>query len=251
MNNENVNNKKNSNENIIKCPDCQKEVSKNARVCPHCGCPISSKVIPPKKHILIIVIVAILIITLGALISIVLINRKNQAEIKNYQKRLQSTTNLINESVTLTQKCGDLTLKVWSNAINKTNDDATDPYTLDSQIEEGATFEEVWEYIGKDHFYDFNTALSNLYSDTNFSKDVKQIQTTQKQIEEEIKQLANPPEKYKQAYESAKEYYDAYLDLTILVTDTSGSLQTWSSNYNNAVADAKNCLKKMQTYALE
>lgn len=33
---------------IIKCPECQKDVSSNAKSCPHCGNPIDTKVYCPK-----------------------------------------------------------------------------------------------------------------------------------------------------------------------------------------------------------
>lgn len=33
---------------LIKCPECEKEISSKAKTCPHCGCPLESK--EPKKE---------------------------------------------------------------------------------------------------------------------------------------------------------------------------------------------------------
>lgn len=32
---------------LIKCPDCGKEISRKAKSCPHCGCPMENTVICP------------------------------------------------------------------------------------------------------------------------------------------------------------------------------------------------------------
>ena len=67
--------------------------------------------------------------------------------------------------------------------------------------------------------------------------------------EEYVKeQLKNPPAGYEEAYEALKEYYSAYLELTNMATNPSGSLQSYSSNFNEADSNALNCYNAMRLY---
>ena len=63
-----------------------------------------------------------------------------------------------------------------------------------------------------------------------------------------MKDLKNPPEEHQEAYEALKEYYDAYLELTNLATDPTGSLQTFSEAFNAADTEVVNCLNAMELY---
>ncbi len=56
------------------------------------------------------------------------------------------------------------------------------------------------------------------------------IGTTKETVNSLMKELKNPPEEYKDAYDSISKLYDAYISLTNLATDPSGSLQTYSQN---------------------
>lgn len=66
-----------------------------------------------------------------------------------------------------------------------------------------------------------------------------------------MKKLKNPPEEYKDAYESISKMYDAYLSLTNLVTDPSGNYQTYSQNFNNADSETLNCYNALKVYLEE
>ena len=48
--------------------------------------------------------------------------------------------------------------------------------------------------------------------------------------------------------ETIKEVYDAYTKLTNLATSPSGSLQTYSENFNAADSEVVNCYEAMQMY---
>lgn len=52
----------------------------------------------------------------------------------------------------------------------------------------------------------------------------------------------------KDAYDALSDFYDAYLALTGCATDPSGSLQTYSSTFNDADTDTLNAYKAMQQY---
>ena len=63
-----------------------------------------------------------------------------------------------------------------------------------------------------------------------------------------MKKLKNPPEEYKDAYASISELYNAYLTLTNLVISPTGSLQTFSADFNSADNDTLNCYNAMEVY---
>ncbi len=74
------------------------------------------------------------------------------------------------------------------------------------------------------------------------------IEENQKTISSLMKELKNPPEEYEDAYEAISELYDAYISLTNLATDPSGSLQTFSNNFNDADSETLNCYNAMKLY---
>jgi len=63
-----------------------------------------------------------------------------------------------------------------------------------------------------------------------------------------MKNLNNPPDEYKDAYDTVKELYDVYIEFTNLVVSPFGSLQSYTSNYNDADAKVFNNYKAMQLY---
>ena len=74
------------------------------------------------------------------------------------------------------------------------------------------------------------------------------IETNQDTVASLMKKLKNPPEEYEDAYDAIKELYDAYTKLTNLATSPSGSLQTYSENFNAADTEVVNCYEAMQMY---
>jgi len=63
-----------------------------------------------------------------------------------------------------------------------------------------------------------------------------------------MKELTNPPKKYQEAYIILKDFYDAYLELTNLVLNPTGSLQTFTDDFNEADSKVANALKKISIY---
>ena len=63
-----------------------------------------------------------------------------------------------------------------------------------------------------------------------------------------MKKLKNPPNEYKDAYDAISDFYDAYIALTNCATDPSGSLQTYSSTFNDADTNTLNAYKAMELY---
>ena len=63
-----------------------------------------------------------------------------------------------------------------------------------------------------------------------------------------MKSLRNPPEEFSEAYQSLKTMYDAYISFTNLVTNPSGSLQTFSNNFNDTDSKVLNAYNALKLY---
>lgn len=234
----------------IICEECGTEIPQNAKTCPNCGCPvmrdndnteepapqkveITSVNLPAvkksaKKYIIIAIIAAILV---GAAFVVSSIIKSNNSA--KYSKNLKSATTIMLLGASEAEDTGNLIKSVWYNTIYEEYDSKTDKYTRSK----GYGFND-----------DFNDSLSALFSDSDFTEKISNIESNQETVSSLMKKLQNPPEKYKEAYSAIKEYYNAYLDLTGLVTNPTGSLQTFSSNFNNADKETANCYESMKMY---
>ena len=63
-----------------------------------------------------------------------------------------------------------------------------------------------------------------------------------------MKKLKNPPKKYEEAYAVLKTYYDNYMKMTKSVIGPTGSLQTFSEDFNTYDSDTVNSFEKMKLY---
>ena len=239
----------NNSEKILLCKECGREVSSDMATCFYCGCPIqeeenetpqkveiTSVKLPitkkfTKKHIIVITVVFVLII--GSIIvgSIVKSHQLAQAS-ADYYANLQRATRFMLVGAAEAEDAGNLIKSVWYNTIYEERDSETDKYTRDGYL-----------------FYDdFNDSLANLFSDTEFKNQLLEIENSQEEVSSIMRELQNPPEEYQEAYIAIKELYDAYIELTEMALNPSGSLTTYSSNFNNADSEFVNCYKAMDLY---
>lgn len=63
-----------------------------------------------------------------------------------------------------------------------------------------------------------------------------------------MKELQNPPEEHKEAYDALKEFYAAYTELVGCATNPTGNLTSYTSSYNEADQNTSNCYKAMEMY---
>ena len=237
------------------CQECGAELDVEADVCPKCGCPVENekgseavpqqvevtgvKIAKKSKQIIAITAVVLAIVAL-IVVAVVQGQKKKEAEeatkrIEEYSANLEFVTYSMLSGAGDAETCGNLIKKVWYNAIYEERDNSTDKYTRPNGY-----------FVS-----DFNDALQNLYSDSNFSFQISGIQDNQDTVNSLMKKLKNPPDEYEDAYEAVTELYDAYLTLTNLVTDPSGSLQTFSSNFNDADSEAVKCFNGVKMYLEE
>lgn len=241
-------------EEMKKCTECGAELEDGATECPNCGCPVekmndSERQEKPQKvevtgvkltkriKVIIGIVVVLLLVGGATIFGVNQYQKKKAAEkyelsLETYDGNLQSATSYMLLGAIDAENCGTLIRKVWYNSIYKESDSETNIYTK------------------PDGYFvsDFNKALGNLFSDTDFLKKISSIRENQKTAASLMKELKNPPEEYKDAYESISELYNAYLSLTNLATDPSGSLQTYTNNFNEADTETLNCYNAMKLY---
>jgi len=272
---------------LIDCPGCNQKISEKARVCPKCGyvqnqdvsfnskgyklceecgallaeglleCPncgnpiqitneveltqkveVTSIRIPKLKKktkmLILIGIASILVAILGVIFVTSQIDKKNaETYLENYVRNLNLVTYRMLSGAADAETAGNLTRAVWYNSIYQESDSSTDKYTRNSS--------------GK-YYDDFNTALINLFSDSGFTAQIEEIKDNQDVVIDLMKQLGNPPEEYKDAYLVLKDYYDAYYTLTTLAINPTGSLQTYTDNFNEADSDVLKYYNSMELY---
>ena len=63
-----------------------------------------------------------------------------------------------------------------------------------------------------------------------------------------MKQLKEPPKKYEEAYSVLKVYYDNYLKMTKIVISPTGSLNTFSEDFNTYDINTVDSYEKMKLY---
>ena len=236
------------------CMECGAELIEGMSECPNCGCPGEEQLnaqlnekpqkvevtgVKVTRKIKIIIGIAIAVLILGGvtIFGVTQYQKKKAAKeyaesVKTYSDNLELATVTMLKGAGDAEDCGNLIKNVWYNAIYKEKDDETDKYTR------------------PDGYFvsDFNDALGNLFVDSSFSSKIDSIDKNQDTVNSLMKKLKNPPEEYKDAYDALSDFYDAYLALTGCATDPSGSLQTYSSTFNDADTDTLNSYKAMQQY---
>ena len=241
------------------CPDCGAELEEGMYTCPKCGCPIENtietektpqqvevtgvKITKKSKKIIVIATIAVIVAAIIASIG-VQIHKKNvaakvaaeaQKQSEEYGTNLNMAAYSMLSGASDAETCGNLIKQVWYNAIYEKSDSKTDKYTKPKGY-----------YVS-----DFNDALQNLFLDSSFSSQIADINDNKDTVNSLMKKLKNPPEEYKDAYESLSELYDAYISLTNLATDPTGSLQTYSQNFNDADNETLNCYNALKMYLEE
>lgn len=241
------------------CPDCGTELEEGMESCPKCGCPIendaTSEVMPQQvevtgvkvskksKKLIVIGIIAVIAVAISAAIG-VQVHKKNvaakaaaeaQKQSEEYGSNLSLAAYSMLSGASDAETCGNLIKQVWYNAIYKESDSKTDKYTKP----------------GGYYVSDFNDALQNLFSDSSFSGQLADINDNKDTVNSLMKKLKNPPEDYKDTYESLSKLYDAYISLTNLATDPTGSLQTYFQNFNDADSETLNCYNALKMYLEE
>lgn len=235
----------------IFCGECGVEVPQGMEACLNCGCPVENDVETPqkvevtgvslpkrkknKKLFVIIAIVVVVLLGAGLIVGNIIHQKKlaEEARMKEeYLEKLELASYTMLVGAAEAEDAGNLIKSVWFNSIYEESDPTTDKYTRPNG-----------------YFYDdFNDALSLLFFDDDFIVQLDTIEANQEEVAKLMKDLKNPPEEYEDAYDALKKYYEAYTNLTNLAINPSGSLTTFSENFNTADTEVLNCYNTMQLY---
>lgn len=242
---------------LISCPECGREISDKVKACPHCGFPFQSDEetdvasLPPQQVELtgvnlkkkvnwkpVVIGLAILVVGLIVLFSIQRLNKVKaqrdyelafNAYIDDLDLLRLSTISGGAKAETLT----NLTAKVWANSIYEDADSETDKYT---------------RINGNGSFYDdFNTALSKLFSDSSTVSQISNIEGYQDSAKSLMEKIQNPPAGLENCYETATDMYTAFMSLTNLAINPSGSLQTFNQDRNSKINTFLDLYNKLDT----
>lgn len=231
----------------ILCDECGHEILDGCDICSNCGYPVikeqSENESPQKveltavnlpirkkiskKNKIIAIVVAVVVLVASTIGFIVKGNEKNI-----YYDNLESATNLMLSGAADAEETCNLIKSVWYNTIYEKRDSKTDKYTRN-----GYSFND-----------DFNDSLRALFADETFQEQITEIENNQDSVSRLMKELQNPPEEYREAYQAIKKLYDSYIELTNLAANPSGSLQTYSNNFNSADNETVQNYETMKLY---
>ena len=233
-------------EKSVICEECGAVVENGLEECPNCGNPTKAKsdtlqkvevtrirlsqLSSKTKKAIGIGLASLVLVIVAVLIIISIVNKRNA---ENYAKNLDLVTYGMLTGAADAETAGNLIHAVWYNSIYQESDPTTNQYTKRS-------------FGG--YYDDFNDALANLFSDSSFISQIDAIKSNQAVVNGLMKQLVNPPEEYKEAYTVLKDYYNAYYELTTLVISPTGSLQTFTDDFNNADSEVLKYYKSMDLY---
>lgn len=220
-----------SQQNLILCEECGINYEIKSLACPNCGCPNSNikQKKQKRKHkgitIFAVIITLIAIFVFGFSVS------QKVKEIEYYSNMEYVSYTMLNGAAKA-ENTGNLIKSVWYNTIYEKRDSETDKYTMKN---------------GK-FVDDFNVSLSNLFADEKFVSLISEIKLNQSEVTDLMKKLKNPPKKYEEAYTVLKTYYDNYIKMTKSVINPTGSLKTFSEDFNTYASDTVNSYEKMKLY---
>lgn len=234
------------------CPECGNSLSPEDKICNRCGCPVEPKKedSPQKVEVTkikfspnrkaIIIAASVILVALGCIFCVISYQRAQERQaaaeaLENYKANYEACALLIILQASSAEDVGGLIHDVWSNTIYEKKDDRTDKYT---------TYDKNHQYFNKD----FNDSIANLYLDSDFSGKVDKLQDGKEQVDKLMKDLKNPPEGYKDAYDAIKTLYDAYTSLYNCAANPQGNLSTYTSTFNEADTDVLNAYSNVKLY---
>ena len=87
--------------------------------------------------------------------------------------------------------------------------------------------------------------------DDDFNKQIESVKANQETVNRMMKELKDPPEQYKDAYDDLRAFYDSYIELTNLAINPTGSRKDFTSRFNDADTKTINGYERMKSYIEE
>ncbi len=234
----------------IKCGECGYILADSDEECPNCGCPIvrvvneedsisqqeeaaRRKTEKKKKKIIIGVIVAlVLCVGFGIVFKVYSEHKAKLAYRESYNQYIvfleRAKLMMVSGGSDAETLC-NLTAKVWKNAIYEDSDYETNKYTKPNGY----------------FVYDFNTALKNLYDDTETQETVSDIRSSQGLVKDLIKKMQDPPKDLEKCYDTVTELYESYKVITDMAISPTGSYNDFTSKVNDEISEFMTAYEKL------
>ena len=235
--------------NHTKCSECGHILEHSTSVCPVCGCPVENQsqeaesiqrgnetkihtlhLSKKNQKTIIIAVILFALVIIGIVIGVFISNKNSKSQ---YQENLSLAATTMLSGAANAEDAGRLIHDVWYNTIYEKSDARTDKYTKNAY----GSFNS-----------DFNNSILLLMVDEDFSNNIQSIKDNQGSTDSIMKNLVNPPEEFQEAYNKLQELYSSYLELTNLVINPTGSLSSYTNNFNNADTATSNAYKAIQIY---
>ena len=217
------------------CSECGNMIKKGEARCSKCGCPIFVKNKPGKKCIIIAIITLLAIIS--AMFGVIKVNKMYEQRIElkaseQYERNLFDITGKMLEGAADAEKCCNKRLNVWKNSIWKKSDLKTDKYTKTNGV-----FND-----------DFNDSLNILEKDAEFVNIINGIIENNHEVNMLIKNMKNPPKEWEKEYKDLMNYYENYVAYIDLAIYPKGSYNSYSEDCNKADAAFNKAYGKMRMH---
>lgn len=234
-----VSNGKENNE--IICPDCGFALPIGSRVCMNCGCPIDEglnnvdKITIGKFQASKKMAIGIAVAVCIVIVTALGIKSSNtNAEINDYNTYID----YVNKARLLMLNSGS---------------DAESLCILTSNVWRNAIYEESdietdkYTKNGYSFVSDFNEALSNLYADGSTKSTISNIESSQQSVKSIMKELQNPPEGLENCYDTISDLYESYSELCSLATNPKGNYSSFTSSENEAVSEFMSTYERLDS----
>lgn len=185
------------------------------------------------KKVIIIGAAAFVLIAIIALVAG--ITQYKQKQVSDYKAAIYALSYSMISGAAEAEEAGNLVSNVWHDAIFESYDSDTFKYV-------------GYTYGYKKYYYDFNTALSNLYSDSDFKSKISSIQAWQSVVTDKMKEMSDPPYGCEDGYAALVDCYETFMSFTNTVINVSGSYNTFTSAFSDADSAFMSCYNKMELY---
>ena len=186
------------------------------------------------KKVKVLLVLAIVLVVAGITAFFVIKSVLDKNAAKEYMETMKTVSNKMLVGAAKAEETGSMIHDIWSNTIFEKEDPKTDQYTKNE--------------TGSDFNDDFNTSLTNYVSSDEYQNAEQEIRNNQVEVQRLMKELQDPPDKYKEAYSALKDYYDAYLKLTNCAINPTGNLTSYTQDLSEADNAAVRCYQSMDMY---
>lgn len=206
---------------LIKCPECEKEISDTIKKCPNCG----YKIKKTSKKAIVAIISALIVVLVGITTFVVISSNNKKMEAKQYEREYNELLTEVGGRIYLNGLISQLYCydigQVWYNSIFDKSDYRYDKYT-----------KEKYGY----GYNDFSTSIAN-YKNAN-DESLNKLKEVKNEIGNDIKQLKKlPNEDYQDVYDEIVIFYGVFSKLVDSAVSPSGTYKDYISTYNSYASD--------------